>query len=318
MAKGNMTTPRTGTTSQERSERPKADLVTSRRYSDAEIEKAFANYVPFSQSAEGKRLQKEYSKAKTLEERELIQRQFEEAKKKYDASNTPKLEGALKYDKYYMSLKDFNNTDAKIDVYKVVDFDKDNGEFILRPVNSTSRHDNIPASLLGKNLVEMNKSGAYEKFKQNNNGDTFGGISNKEAQTLKTYTYAGAENSNLRKGKVTAKSLEVEDVINRTYYAKPFETYRGLKGDFAKKIANMKVGSTFTEKGFSSTGDLETAKKFGEKGVVLKIRVPSGYGKGVSVSEYSMHPEESEILLQRNSKFKITSKKGNIITVDMY
>ena len=85
------------------------------------------------------------------------------------------------------------------------------------------------------------------------------------------------------------------------------------------KYIDDAVGKTITEKGFmSTTTDYEVARDFGgftgsEKPIVLEIKTSSGT-KGLSLAkeipDLEARMEQSEILLKRGQKYKITSISG--------
>lgn len=80
--------------------------------------------------------------------------------------------------------------------------------------------------------------------------------------------------------------------------------YRGIHGDFAQKLGD---GSEFTDKGFTSaTLHAQYAHNLfaGEGGSVIKITVPAGR----KVAYLSQDGAEKEVLLPRNSTFRITGK----------
>lgn len=90
--------------------------------------------------------------------------------------------------------------------------------------------------------------------------------------------------------------------------------YRGTEG----ADLDLSKGSIITQSGYSSTStDLKVAEAYAtnsidweyEKPVVLKISVPKGRGNAAYVANYAMAPEESEVLLRRNSRIQITGSR---------
>ena len=79
----------------------------------------------------------------------------------------------------------------------------------------------------------------------------------------------------------------------------------------------MDVGDTTKEKGFASTSmNREVAESFAKNGVVMKISVPSGYGKSLSIGYISLKPEEQEVLLNSNVTFRLVKKTGKELTFE--
>lgn len=67
---------------------------------------------------------------------------------------------------------------------------------------------------------------------------------------------------------------------------------------------NKLVGSRFTDKGYVSTS---AGSRAFPRQVTCNIKVPKGKGRGIYIrSDNSAHPLESEFLIKRNSKFRIT------------
>lgn len=158
-------------------------------------------------------------------------------------------------------------------------------------------------------IDKMEKVSISEATKSIEPGSTLNGISKDEERIIKTYTYASAQNNDLRAGKdineiPSAKKLK--DVIDRTNsVAGTF--YRGLRGPGAKEsISGLKVGDVYEDKGFMSTDyDLDVAKKFAESKVLLVIDSKGGFGKSLSLSPYTIHTEETEMLFNAGTKMKI-------------
>jgi hypothetical protein len=110
-----------------------------------------------------------------------------------------------------------------------------------------------------------------------------------------------------------------KDPRNRTQ--KDTTLYRGI--DNATLLDSMEVGSTITDKGFvSTTYSQDVAKGFSQDeeemtdtGAVITIRVPKGR-PAIDMQNISEAGDEEEVLLPRNSKFKVVSKKGNKVTLE--
>jgi len=105
-------------------------------------------------------------------------------------------------------------------------------------------------------------------------------------------------------------------------------TYRGIQGEAVDQFLALKVGDSYTEKGFVSTSwDNETAKQFANddwgQSAVLEVINPVGT-KGVSTLGFRTevkNPDagfqipEQEWLLPRNSSFEVVGKQGKTLTV---
>lgn len=55
----------------------------------------------------------------------------------------------------------------------------------------------------------------------------------------------------------------------------------------------------------STDYDLDVAKKFAESKVLLVIDSKGGFGKSLSLSPYTIHTEETEMLFNAGTKMKI-------------
>lgn len=167
-------------------------------------------------------------------------------------------------------------------------------------------------AMAGEKLTRISREDAINFLKE---GETLGGLSSQDERVLNMYSLVPGQNGAARKGEKSKAVDSLQEIINRTK-AVETETYRGITGDFAQKIKNLKVGETFTDKGFQSTSyDKDVAKTFaGEKGVMLNIKTKGGLGKGIDI--YSDRYNESEYLLAMNSTMKVVKKKGNEIWLE--
>ena len=134
-------------------------------------------------------------------------------------------------------------------------------------------------------------------------------ITRTEERALKEYNLVSAVNQSLRKGETTNAADYIQSAINKTYTGEQ-TLYRGIRGDFANKVANLKPGDTVTDKGFMSTSDIigkntnEGAMKFGKGGIIMEIKSNSGFGKKIDMMPYVSDlsfMSENEILLNRNT-----------------
>lgn len=129
--------------------------------------------------------------------------------------------------------------------------------------------------------------------------------------------------SYLRSGKANLKNIDSSDIkkvvsnldksISKGAFIKDETVYRGVK--FGKGYVDMDIGSTFTEKGyFSSAKNIGTAKKFAplenrnQFPVVFNVAVKKGQN-AIFVTDFAKGFKEGEVLLPRNSKFKVIKKR---------
>ncbi len=123
-------------------------------------------------------------------------------------------------------------------------------------------------------------------------------------------------NSYLRTGKNKPDDADlvphIDSAIAGSTLRDPIVVHRGMDVDaFGFDYTNMPkgnawqqfVGRTFKDKGYVSTAA-------GDKGfsrmIQVDITVPAGKGRGVYIGQKSSHPTESEYLIKRGSKFRIT------------
>jgi len=106
--------------------------------------------------------------------------------------------------------------------------------------------------------------------------------------------------------KKTTKNIE--SALNKSIVPDDVIAYRGISSKEIVDELNDNMGKVFTEKGFASTSlDRSIAEQFtgwmtGE-GALVRIRVPKGL-KGMYIGD-----REKELLLQKNKKYRIISKK---------
>lgn len=141
-----------------------------------------------------------------------------------------------------------------------------------------------------------------------------------EYEALQRYTGSSYKyiNRGLRKGEVS--SLSASDVSTINGLDKAFENAKGLSKDevVSRGVnANMESlltpGTIFQDKGFVST-TIREGSSFGL--LTMKIIAPKGT-KGIYVEGLSLHAGEKELLLNRNSKFKILQKVGSTIYAEV-
>lgn len=231
-----------------------------------------------------------------------------------------KILGTYMEEGYYIAERDLNDPVAEVFCPSTVN--KEAGCHDMHSILSSNGNENIPAFAISNSWVKLSKEEAKEKVlnsAQKFGSDvTFGGLSRSAEKVIQTYTYAPAVSSAMRKGEKTEQGDKLKEIMDNT--ASPErKVYRGVTGDFANKISNLKVGDTFTDKGFMSTSyDKEVANQFaGEHGVTMTINVPSGFGKSMSISSYSMKPDEAEVLLNAGSTLRIKSNNGKEIECEV-
>ena len=154
-------------------------------------------------------------------------------------------------------------------------------------------------------------------------GETLGGISKSEERIIKQYTYATPQNSALRQGKSideVPSAIIMKDIIDRT---------KGIEGTFYRGVndsvpVNLKVGDTYSDKGFMSTSRSMTqamgfASGRSDNGTLFEIKGNGQSGTNFSVSDYSFHPAEQEVLFNAGLPYRVTAvkkpKNGQGLTV---
>ncbi|KXY24829.1 ADP-ribosyltransferase [Bacillus sp. FSL K6-0067] len=77
----------------------------------------------------------------------------------------------------------------------------------------------------------------------------------------------------------------------------------------AKKLVDKWIGKTLTEKAYTSTS-MSNVKNFSDRPILFEITIPKGT-HAAEVKSISKYPNEDELLLPKNSKFKITGATVN-------
>lgn len=185
-------------------------------------------------------------------------------------------------------------------------------------------------------LPDANKQKNYEKFYDNycKNAEKYALLSSIE-YALKLYSGSAYDKVNkyLRKNEATSHEDEmhcqtligpITQHIEKSRLPIGMMLYRGISGpdhilgkDWKHKTIDQLnknlVGTFYTDKGFCSTSvSMDVAKKFSdtEYGVTCIITAPKG-ARGCLLGNTSNHPHEKEVLLQRNSGFRICSIKND-------
>ena len=132
-------------------------------------------------------------------------------------------------------------------------------------------------------------------------------------------------------------SKNLEKAIDKFTLEKEQIVWRGIRSDsrpdtsgrqtdpqsieFVKQLKDIKVGQTFKDAGFSSTSidkDIAIGRIFSnDASVLVKIKLPAGKGIAAQLDDFTI-PEnrysERELLLNANTKFKVTGRKTVTIT----
>lgn len=160
-----------------------------------------------------------------------------------------------------------------------------------------------------------------EEFRKKNKTDS--SISDEALNKIRDFTddsYARSEA--LRKGNVSEDDRIIDSVFEASENGSE-TVYRGLQGDYAKQIANLNVGDTFTDPSYVyTTRDLNIANYFskdasGERGAVLVINLPDGKGISLNLDNIgTAYSAQQQTLLNRDLQFTVTGKKGNVVIVE--
>lgn len=160
-----------------------------------------------------------------------------------------------------------------------------------------------------------------EEFRKKNKTDS--SISDEALNKIRDFTddsYARSEA--LRKGNVSEDDRIIDSVFEASENGSE-TVYRGLQEDYAKQIANLNVGDTFTDPSYVyTTRDLNIANYFskdasGERGAVLVINLPDGKGISLNLDNIgTAYSAQQQTLLNRDLQFTVTGKKGNVVIVE--
>jgi phage-related protein (TIGR01555 family) len=295
----------------------KRAVISLEKPTEENAQKAFADYSPLKIIEKYGDELYEAEDSGDKQKVELIRSKIN-SENLHEQSKCLKTLGTYIDDGYYVSAS--QSEDLMSDVYSRGTVNSKVGCFDLQPVQSGSTRDSVPSVYLSKDLIrispeEMKARIAYQADKIGSD-ITLGGISHSDENAIKTYTYASAASAALRQGKEGDQSRKIKDILSRT--ASPSRTvYRGVTGEYARKLQSMDVGDTTKEKGFASTSmNREVAESFAKNGVIMKISVPSGYGKSLSIGYISLKPEEQEVLLNSNVTFRLVKKTGKELTFE--
>lgn len=102
--------------------------------------------------------------------------------------------------------------------------------------------------------------------------------------------------------------------LDRAKTKEPLTVYRGVGAQFAKTLKDLKPGDTFSDSGFTSTSvSKKIADAFGDH--TIEIRLP--VGTKAAAPEPDDEDAEKEVLIQRNSVYKVVSWKPGAYVVEV-
>ncbi len=185
--------------------------------------------------------------------------------------------------------------------------------------------DELPdETIVGQSVLKSSKHRFYNEDQPRDENGRWGSggsggrgkITSDEKSSLSSYSGDSflSINSAMRNGDSdTAEIKRIESAIDKSGgLSESMTVYRGVDRETAKKIfgGSINKGDVVQDKAFVSTSkdfDL-VASSYGSGGVVFEIAAPAGTS-GIDMSKYSSNKNEKEILLQRNSKFKVLGVK---------
>jgi hypothetical protein len=201
------------------------------------------------------------------------------------------------------------------DKMPTVNFKKPNQELIKKHGNLIGKSGAI-SKLLDDTQLTVGKDMKSEDLEKLAN-KLFKNMSEEELKYLKDYTDFNYKfiNRYLRHGKKDIGVVEQTEKLSKffdkhsTSLKEDTMVYRGVKlaalGVEDVKGLDKLIGKKFIDKGFVSTSiDKEVTKDF--RGVRIDITVPKN-AKVLPVDGKSVYVEENEVLLNKNSSFKITA-----------
>src|SRR5262249_10367885 len=122
-------------------------------------------------------------------------------------------------------------------------------------------------------------------------------------------------NKQLRTGHVSGQAKEITEWLDNAEIPEDVVLHRTSNGEYANIFAHSVVpGSIYIDKGFLST---TTDPNFNFKnGITFIINVPKG-SRGAAISNTPQADGENEVLLQRNSIYRVKSISGTTLEVEM-
>lgn len=150
-------------------------------------------------------------------------------------------------------------------------------------------------------------------------GDNLKELTGKEKDALSWYTGSAYASFNeaLRKGEpIHPNRLKsMDDAMAKSVLTEPITLSRGSSADLlgfksTPSVAELKnlIGGEFVDKAFVSTSAKSGGGFSGDIG--YRITVPPGKGRGQYIKSISHFKSETEFLLNRNTKFRVTSVSG--------
>lgn len=133
-------------------------------------------------------------------------------------------------------------------------------------------------------------------------------------------------NQSLRKGNTRDKSIikNIDSSFDKSQLKHDIELKRVVGGEVLKFFDNLKEGDIYSDKAYvSTTISSDTVKKFSSNNSVELIIKAKRGRKAIPMHNIGdenvkkIYDDEYEFLLPRDSKFKILSKKGNRIEVEL-
>lgn len=122
--------------------------------------------------------------------------------------------------------------------------------------------------------------------------------------------------SKLRKGKPQEYTEAINKMLNSPKVPRyDGEIYRGLSSKFLE-TNSLEPGTEFSLQAMSSfSSNQKIAERFagGSEGVVIKVKQNT---QGVSIKNISTFAEEDEVLVPKNTKYRVVSVEGNVYTVE--
>ena len=152
-----------------------------------------------------------------------------------------------------------------------------------------------------------------------------------QKETLSLYSYTGNSYTRINRqlrGKEEKSSYIQEIISNMDKAMKKASTtadiitYRGLS---KKSFEKLEIGAVIKDKGFTSTTTKtniakmfasSSAAKSSSEPIVMEIKIPKG-SRAVSLSRYTTHKNEDEILIDRDSEYRIVDIKNSHVVVEL-
>lgn len=175
----------------------------------------------------------------------------------------------------------------------------------------------------GVNFGELDPSNPNDVTKvntwaENEFGSWYESLNRDERWAISSYTGGAYQsiNSRLREEKDLSSYEEhvelLDSSLSRGSFSKPLVTYRAVRG--LDEIQGYKVGSEIEDKGFVSTTLLRKVAEAhvrtmgAERGGIIEIRIPKG-SRGAFVGFAPIGASnEFEVILPRNSNYRLVSK----------